>query len=295
MKTAVVLLVLAVLGLAVGLIEALRPTSPAAQPQSVATMPPTPFTSFVVGTGLVEANTENIAVGTNVGGVVASVAVAPGTEVKKGDALFAIDDREARAALTRARAGVQVAEAQLALAQAMDQRTQRLEAQTISDEAVQQRHFARLTAEAALAQAQAQAQAADTQLQLLTVRAPIDGQVLQLKVHVGEFAPTGVLSQPLVLMGNVDPLQLRVEVDEHDAARIKDGAAAVGFLRQDPHIRTQLEFVRFEPYVVPKVSLTGATSERVDTRVLQIIYRFRRATLPIFVGQQMDACIKAER
>jgi hypothetical protein len=51
--------------------------------------------------------------------------------------------------------------------------------------------------------------------------------------------------------------------------------------------------VRFEPFVVPKRSLTGDSTERVDTRVLQIIYRVERDALPLFVGQQLDVFIDA--
>ena len=58
-------------------------------------------------------------------------------------------------------------------------------------------------------------------------------------------------------------------------------------------ISTKLQFVCFEPYVIPKVSLTGAPTERVDTRVLQVIYSFERGDLPIYVGQQMDVYIDA--
>jgi hypothetical protein len=44
--------------------------------------------------------------------------------------------------------------------------------------------------------------------------------------------------------------------------------------------------------VIPKASLTGVSTERVDTRVLQVIYQFERpADRPIFVGQQMDVYI----
>jgi HlyD family secretion protein len=52
-----------------------------------------------------------------------------------------------------------------------------------------------------------------------------------------------------------------------------------------------LEFVRFEPYVVPKKSLTGDSTERVDTRVLQVIYRVRDGEPSVHVGQQMDVYI----
>jgi HlyD family secretion protein len=51
--------------------------------------------------------------------------------------------------------------------------------------------------------------------------------------------------------------------------------------------------VRFEPCVVPKKSLTGDSTERVDTRVLQVIFSFTQGDLPIFVGQQMDVFIDA--
>jgi HlyD family secretion protein len=51
--------------------------------------------------------------------------------------------------------------------------------------------------------------------------------------------------------------------------------------------------VRFEPFVVPKKSLTGDTTERVDTRVLQVLYRFNRGDLPVYVGQQVDVFIEA--
>ena len=109
----------------------------------------------------------------------------------------------------------------------------------------------------------------------------------------GESAPTGVLSQPLILLGGVEPMHVRVNVDENDAWRVRANAEAIGYLRGNNQIRAPLRFVRFEPYVVPKMSLTGDTTERVDTRVLQIVYSFERGDLPIYVGQQMDVYIDA--
>ena len=61
-----------------------------------------------------------------------------------------------------------------------------------------------------------------------------------------------------------------------------------------PTSRRPCSFVRFEPFVVPKRSLTGDSTERVDTRVLQVIYRVERDDLPLFVGQQLDVFIEAE-
>jgi HlyD family secretion protein len=49
--------------------------------------------------------------------------------------------------------------------------------------------------------------------------------------------------------------------------------------------------------VIPKRSLTGDSSERVDTRVLQVLYAFRpgegEKRLPVYAGQQVDVFIEA--
>jgi len=253
-----------------------------------------PYTTFVAGSGIVEASTENIAIGTEIAGVVSKSYPEIGSRVKAGDPLFTIDDRAARAELAQRQAGVQVAEAsvaqatnQLALAESLTDR------RALSVQELTSRRDAVAVAEAKLEQARADFQAAQTNLERLTVRAPVDGQVMQRKVRPGEFAAIGVLAQPLILLGSVDPMNVRVDVDENDAWRLKAGAPAVAFLRGNKDIKAPLRFVRFEPYVVPKRSLTGDSTERVDTRVLQAIYSFDRGDLPIYVGQQMDVFIDA--
>jgi hypothetical protein len=84
-----------------------------------------------------------------------------------------------------------------------------------------------------------------------------------------------------------------VDVDENDAWRVREDANATGYVRGNRDINTGLRFVRIEPYVVPKRSLTGDSTERVDTRVLQVLYAFDGGTLPIYVGQQMDVFVDA--
>src|SRR5262245_20635389 len=116
--------------------------------------------------------------------------------------------------------------------------------------------------------------------------------ILQVNVRAGEFAQAGMLSTPLVLMGTVHPLHVRVDVDENDAWRFRAGAAATASVRGNRDIGTKLRFEYLEPYVVPKRSLTGDTSERVDTRVMQVVFSFERGALPIQVGQQMDVYIE---
>jgi RND family efflux transporter MFP subunit len=261
---------------------------------AVADPSPSPYKTFVAGSGIIEASSENIAIGTDIGGVVTKIYVKIGSQVKAHDPLFTIDDRTAQAALIQRQAAVTVAEAGLTQATNQLMLVQNLsDKRAVSVQDVTTRQDAVTVAEAKLIQARADLQSAQTDLDRLTVRAPVDGQVLQLKIHLGEFATTGVLAQPLILMGNIDPISVRVDVDENDAWRVKAGATAVGYLRGNKDIKTPLEFVRFEPYVVPKVSLTGDSAERVDTRVLQVIYNFKRGDLPMYVGQQMDVYIEA--
>jgi len=214
--------------------------------------------------------------------------------VNAGDPLFTIDDRAQRALVAVKAAAVQVADAQLTHAKYELNLGEGLtEKRVLSMEDRETRRHNAQIAEAQSAQAKAEFEAGQTDLERLTVHAPVDGIIMQLKLRLGEFAPTGVLAQPLILLGNVVPMNVRVNIDENDAWRVRGIAKAVGYLRGNKQIRTPLQFVRFEPYVVPKVSLTGDSAERVDTRVLQVIYSFERADLPIFVGQQMDVYIEA--
>ncbi len=268
-------------------------------PKREATVPPSspPASSYaqtVAAVGLVETSTANIAVGTEIAGVVSNIYVDVGSRVKAGDPLFSIDSRSTHAELATRQAAVQVAEAALAEAKYQLELGQRLADQRVlSVEENKNRGYAAQKAEAQLAQARAQLKSSETDLERLTLRAPVDGQVLQVKVHLGEFAPTGALQTPLILLGNVDKLHIRVDVEEHEAWRVRPEAKAAATVRGNVDLKTPLTFVRFEPFVVPKKSLTGDSTERVDTRVLQVIYRIDNGNLPLFVGQQMDVFIDA--
>jgi multidrug efflux pump subunit AcrA (membrane-fusion protein) len=130
----------------------------------------------------------------------------------------------------------------------------------------------RVIAAANLSQARAQVEQDKTLLELLQVRAPVDGTILQVNVRRGEYVAAAA-GQSLILMGNLHPFHVRVNVDEEDIPRIKLNAPARARIRGDAlQEEVPLTFVRLEPYVVPKVSLTGLNTERVDTRVVQLIY-----------------------
>jgi HlyD family secretion protein len=149
-------------------------------------------------------------------------------------------------------------------------------------------------AQARLEAAKAQVDAIQLRLDRLSVRAPKDGQILQLNIRPGEFASAGLLSKPLVVMGATTVLHVRADIDENDAWRFNKNAPAVGYARGNRTISTPLKYVYTEPLVVPKKSLTGESTERVDTRVLQVLYSFDPAKVNLYVGQQVDLFIESQ-
>ncbi|PYT14310.1 MAG: secretion protein HlyD [Acidobacteria bacterium] len=282
-------------------------------PRRQSTDPPAPppvsdFPNTVAAVGLVEASTENISIGTPLSGVVAKVFVTAGQMVRAGDPLFELDMRHLRAdlkvnqqALAVARARVEVAQAHVDDLKRQLEFAERIEdKRAISAEEVSHRRSVVETASAELDESRAQVDAAESQVGAVkteidrsTVRAPIDAEVLQVKLRAGEFATAAPTATPMILLGRSKPLHVRVDVDEHEAWRVGRDATAMGHLRGNADMKTPLRFVRFEPFVVPKKSLTGDSTERVDTRVLQVIYRVERDDLPLFVGQQLDVFIEA--
>lgn len=338
---------LAVAGLIFAVVTVVKGSRPPAAQPPVIEPPTAPFAAFVAGSGLIEPSSQNVAIGSPVGALVARVAVGVGADVKQGDVLFELDAREVRStlesrraalgtaekSLARLRAGTRaellpparakVAEAQADLADMQSQLErwkQVSDPRAVSADDLSRKTFAVETARARLEsaraqlalleagtwtpdievagaqveEARAQVAAAETELDRRVVRAPMDGRVLQVNVRAGEFASAGPLATPLMLLGTVTPMHVRVDVDENEAWRARAGAKAVAYARGNKDISTPLEFVRFEPYVVPKKSLTGDSTERVDTRVLQVIYRFDPAGLPVYVGQQVDVFIEAD-
>ncbi len=317
-------------------------------------MPPrSPFAATLAWSGIVESQSENIAVGSPTPGVVVEVLVKVGDRVETGTPLFRLDDRDLRGQLEVGKAAVSQAKAEvirleaeprqetipplvaavneakataIAAADALRRAEDLFAKQVITEQDVIEKREADAFARAALQKAEAElalceagswnydrdvsraavvrAQAdlakMEVDLDRLTVRSFVEGEVLQVNVRPGEFvgAPPG---QPLIVLGNVDRLHVRVDIDEFEIDRFDRAFAARAVPRGSAGSEYTLAFVRVEPFVVPKKSLTGDNSERVDTRVLQVIYGCspERDGPPgqgkkLFVGQQVDVFIEVD-
>lgn len=258
------------------------------------TPPSTPYQAQLGGVGIVEPKSEIVSVGAHLPGIVTEVAVAVGDEVKAGDLLFAIDNRDTQSQLEAAKAAAAAAKAEAESAHYQLSLYSRVaDKRAISDDELSRRRFAAQTANAKAKEATAQVGVLETQLARLRVTAPMNGTILRVNIRPGEYAPAGVLQNPLILMGDVSTMHVRVEIDESDALLVSPDAKATASVRGYPDRKTDLTFVRKEAYVRPKRSLTGDGNERVDTRVQEVIYAFDNATIGAYVGQQMDVFIES--
>ncbi len=297
---------LALLGIiaVVLLVLRLRQSGPA--PEPLVPPPQSPYAQSIGARGIVESTNENVRIAPSASGLVGKVAVRVGDQVKSGDLLFTMDDRDAAATVKTSEAQVEVQKARLAetatlVADRKDtlDRTTQLRAKNVAslDQAQRdefalqsaQRQYERAAADLDLARAQLND--AKVRLDLLSVRSPRDGTVLQVNIRTGEYAAVNS-AEPAILLGDVSTLQLRADVDESDAPRVRPDCKAVAYLKGSREQAIPLEFVRIEPYILPKKSLSGESTERVDTRVLQVIFRFQSPGFPIYVGQQMDVFIE---
>lgn len=295
MKRVYILPLAALVGIAGALLAVWHDNEPPdANAASVSTLQ-APYDSYVAGAGIVEASTGNIAVGTPVSGIVAKMYVKVGEHVEAGDPLFQIDDRDLQAQLVTARARVEQAAA------ALLKPTHRLEytrdLRKRDPNAVSARDLSDLQDEVAGARsslklAKAELAQVQTQIDLHTVRASVTGNILRSNIHVGEFVEGGGAS-PLILLGDNDRMFVRVDVDEHDAWRVRPGCKATAIQRGHAGMEIPLRYEYIEPYMVPKTSLTGLGTERSDTRVLQVIFSFERRSLSVYIGQQLDVYIQS--
>ncbi len=318
-----------------------------------------PFSNQVSGAGIVEPESENIAIGSDLPGVVNAVYVQVNDRVKAGAPLFELDDRQLVAELGARKANLAAARAQVTklentprveelpplkarVAEAkanLDDRVAMYSrvklSSAISVEEVNNRkaaadiaqaqyekaaadlalaeagawEFDKAIAAAAVSQAQALCDQTETEIKRLKVLAPrvpkprtdrklidipnndlVEFQVLQVNVRPGESVGTAP-GTALVVLGTVGKTHVRVDIDENDIGRFQVGAKGVANPRGNPGMRFPLSFVRVEPYVIPKRSLTGGNTERVDTRVLQVIYAIDDPKGSLYVGQQLDVSL----
>ena len=134
-----------------------------------------------------------------------------------------------------------------------------------------------------------------------TLKAKTDGVILSMMSTVGSYLTTdgvyGSYTQdmsPVLVMGSPQAqMNVRGFIDEILVSRLPaaENIQAKMFIR-GTNISVPLEFVRVQPYISPKIELTTQRRERIDVRVLPVIFRFNKPQdLNVYPGQVVDIYI----
>ncbi|HUY14569.1 MAG TPA: biotin/lipoyl-binding protein [Terriglobia bacterium] len=134
-----------------------------------------------------------------------------------------------------------------------------------------------------------------------TLRAPGDGTVLSINTSVGSYvSPQGAYdaytegSDPVLVLGTPQTsLNVRCYVDEILVPRLPPASKMKAQMSiRGSSIKLPLEFARVQPYVSPKIELSDQRTERVDVRVLPVIFSFDKPkNVNLYPGELVDVYI----
>jgi len=133
------------------------------------------------------------------------------------------------------------------------------------------------------------------------LRAPTDGVVLSINTVVGNYiSPQGGfdsytqgMDPPLVLGTPQKSIQVRCYVDEILVPRLPSPSKMKAQMSiRGSNIRVPLDYVRMQPFVSPKIELSDQRQERVDVRVLPVIFKVERPKdVNLYPGELVDVYI----
>jgi HlyD family secretion protein len=302
-----VIFILAIIGLLIGVVSAYifsiekKPQPPAFNPAS------NPYAKGIYANGIIEsyqANGANINIYPEVPGTIKQILVSEGAIIKKGAPLILIDDSVQRATVEQQKSQVDLASANLKSSQdQLDKlrKSTELEPRSVSKNDLDNAENAVNVAKANIEVARKQYELGQTLLSKYTVKAPIDGSILSINAAVGSYISAAgsydSYSQgfmPFLVMGSSQTyIGVRCYIDEILISRLPQASQMhAQMLIRGTNISIPLEYVRVQPYVSPKIELSSQRTERVDVRVLPVLFRFERPKdINIYPGQLVDVYI----
>ncbi len=302
-----IIFILAFIGLLIGLVSAYilgiekKPQPPAFNPAS------NPYAKGIYTEGIIESyqtNGSNINIYPEVPGVIVRIPVSEGTTVNKGAPLILIDNSIQRATVEQQKA--QVALAGASLKSTEDQldklkKSYELDPRSVSKNDLDNAENAAKVARANVEAVQKQYELAKTLLYKYTIRAPISGVILSINTAVGSYISaqgtydtyTQGFDPVLVMGGSQTYIEVRCYIDEILIHRLPEASELKAtMLIRGTDISMPLEYVRVQPYVSPKIELSNQRTERVDVRVLPVIFRFEKPkSISLYPGQLVDVYI----
>jgi HlyD family secretion protein len=127
------------------------------------------------------------------------------------------------------------------------------------------------------------------------IRAPFDGTILRKHHRTGEsITNSSVTQDPVFTIGDISGLRVRVDVDETDVSRVREGQDAYVTAQAYAGQRFRGKVIRVGGQLGPKNVRTDEPQEKIDTKILETLVQLEKgAALP--VGLRVDAYIETGR
>ncbi len=132
---------------------------------------------------------------------------------------------------------------------------------------------------------------ANARLAERTVRSPIDGEVLSLKVRAGEYTQPG--GDPVAIVGDTSLLRVRVDIDERDLAHLALGAKILARANAFPGVDFGGKVVEIGRRMGRKNVRTDDPIERNDTKILEVVAELE-STDKLVVGERVVAFVASQ-
>lgn len=218
-----------------------------------------------------------VAVGTQVSGVISALYVDFNSIVKKGQLIAQIDPTIWETQLKDAEAGLDRARATMDDAKRQFERAKRLAAEKLlSDQDLEAKQVAHQTAKASFENAKASLDRAKANLDYCNITAPVDGVVISRLADVGQTVAASFSTPNLFQIAqDLSKMKVQVSIGESDIDEVKVGqramftvdslpdkqfAATVTLVRQEP-ITTQNVVNYVVEMIVPNEALPGSEAE----------------------------------
>ncbi len=234
----------------------------AEQPESADTAPVVRATLDITAeaAGLMEPP-RVIEVKSKASGEVLRMHVETGDVVEKGALLAEIDPRDVRNGYAQAEADLEVARARLSTAKAQHERVSELrEAGVVTEQELETAALELANANANFIKARTSLELARERLGDVTIRAPIDGVIIQKDVETGQIIASASQNisggTTLLLMADISTMQVRTLVDETDIGRVQPGQTAAVEVEAFPNRDFTGTVTKIEPQAVVDQNVT---------------------------------------
>jgi HlyD family secretion protein len=194
-------------------------------------------------------------------GEIMEMRVQTGDDVRAGQLLVVVDERQPRNTLAQAEANLVVARAQFQNAKASMERADTLfKTQAITETEYENARLAHANANASVVRAEVDLESARDAMNDTRLKAPVAGTIIAKNVELGTVisSPTRDVGGGTVLfkMANLDTVQIRTLVDETDIGKVQPGLRSTITVDAYPNRPFEGEVLKIEPQATVQQNVT---------------------------------------